>query len=98
MKRTTALSHPRSIQLFDIKPILKWKLIKEMRGRSLLKMTLHALGTMQVSAFYWFSDLLWATAEVQLEDGHYKVLSAEEKDSVEDPSRQQKLWGINKCL
>lgn len=39
------------------KPILKRKLIIEMRGRSLLEMTLCTLGTIQVSALYWFSDL-----------------------------------------
>lgn len=47
--------------------------------------TLHPLGTIQVSALHCFSDLLWATAEVQLKDGHCTVFTAEEKDSRECP-------------
>lgn len=46
---------------------------------------LHPLGTIQVSALHCFSDLLWATAEAQLKDGHCTVLTAEEKASRECP-------------
>lgn len=46
---------------------------------------LHPLGTIRVSALHCFSDLLCATAEVQLKDGHCAALAAEEKASRECP-------------